>query len=727
MISFIYFLAFNAIALLVLPGCASQKNSEVRQVIASKEYSKPYSTPINKDISQSYTHLRSYEGHLLLGNDFIQLILAGIPGSPSKDMVQPFLLDVFIKKNARWSRYSKNFPNWISFSDPQKEKMTWFPIGFELKNKNEYSSIQYTWANLKNSRKLKTELGLKPDKAIASFLMQQKNSYKEQAIFHFNGQLNFNTSLPFDQTKILTFQNSNEIFSLISANKIILNKQAKEITARSISNKNRLHFLFGETILLSTPSLISQLESCEIETDLSAVYKCLDKQDSNNSRTKIDIINRVENEDDFLYPYWLKNISNQETYYIPIRSISENVLSLNKNFSYQLYNIASNENKQYKIAKDTTNIEISLPATKTTSISLSSKETAFLSIESKYPKGQFSFIKGNIPKDTTYISNSIIMVKKWPINIKLPENDYIVKIFNDNYTYCIEDLSAQSSDNISCKTSSELPKLNSSFWPISNTIFAQNDNQYKTINLSSNFPFTVRDEGTPFAIRVNTNNQKAEALWKNYYKKKKLSKLPLIKKFVSEQLKTASLTLTCPDYHFDLEAYKWLINTIKPDFAEAFNCTTEFQETKIRSHIHKWQRKKDIKIVPSNKRSLSKFYSQIKTKLKENPPIDYISFTKEPYSFYTSTYMGLNGETKIVGNKIQMTVDLSNLSNSAENYRVLAYSTEDVIRQRAFKLKAGESKSMLFNFKITEETNWIRFELYNGDNVVAIIPPFKSY
>ena len=67
------------------------------------------------------------------------------------------------------------------------------------------------------------------------------------------------------------------------------------------------------------------------------------------------------------------------------------------------------------------------------------------------------------------------MVKKWPINIKLPENDYIIKIFNDNYTYCIEDLSAQSSDSISCKTSNELPKLDDSFWPVGSSIFAQNE------------------------------------------------------------------------------------------------------------------------------------------------------------------------------------------------------------------------------------------------------------
>ena len=62
------------------------------------------------------------------------------------------------------------------------------------------------------------------------------------------------------------------------------------------------------------------------------------------------------------------------------------------------------------------------------------------------------------------------MVKKWPINIKLPENDYIIKIFNDNYTYCIEDLSAQSSDSISCKASNELPKLDDSFWPVGSSI-----------------------------------------------------------------------------------------------------------------------------------------------------------------------------------------------------------------------------------------------------------------
>ena len=160
------------------------------------------------------------------------------------------------------------------------------------------------------------------------------------------------------------------------------------------------------------------------------------------------------------------------------------------------------------------------------------------------------------------------------INIKLPENDYIIKIFNDNYTYCIEELSAQSSDSINCNKSNELPKLDDSFWPVGKAFFADlNANQYKKINLSSNFTFTVKRRKHPVFNQVNTNNKKAEAIWKSYYKKKKLSKLPLIKKFVSEQLKTASLTLTCPDYHFDLEAYKWLINTIKPDFAEVFNCT----------------------------------------------------------------------------------------------------------------------------------------------------------
>ena len=85
-----------------------------------------------------------------------------------------------------------------------------------------------------------------------------------------------------------------------------MNKKSQEISARTISNKTRLHFLFGEAILLSTPSLISDLESCEIETDLSSIYKCLDKQDSTNTRTKIDIINRVENEDDFYTHIGLK-------------------------------------------------------------------------------------------------------------------------------------------------------------------------------------------------------------------------------------------------------------------------------------------------------------------------------------------------------------------------------------------------------------------------------------
>ena len=55
MLSLIYFLAINTIALFILPGCANQKGSELRQVIASKKYSKPYSTPINKDISRVHT------------------------------------------------------------------------------------------------------------------------------------------------------------------------------------------------------------------------------------------------------------------------------------------------------------------------------------------------------------------------------------------------------------------------------------------------------------------------------------------------------------------------------------------------------------------------------------------------------------------------------------------------------------------------------------------------
>ena len=93
--------------------------------------------------------------------------------------------------------------------------------------------------------------------------MKQKENEKEQAIFHFNGQLNFNTSLPFDQTKILTFQNANEVLSLVSANKIILNKKSQEISARTISNKTRLHFLFGEAILLSTQALYQTLKAAK--------------------------------------------------------------------------------------------------------------------------------------------------------------------------------------------------------------------------------------------------------------------------------------------------------------------------------------------------------------------------------------------------------------------------------------------------------------------------------
>jgi hypothetical protein len=89
--------------------------------------------------------------------------------------------------------------------------------------------------------------------------------------------------------------------------------------------------------------------------------------------------------------------------------------------------------------------------------------------------------------------------------------------------------------------------------------------------------------------------------------------------------------------------------------------------------------------------------------------------------------MMLNKEIKMVGNKIQIEVDFRNLSNHTENYRVLAYSSEEMIRQKSFKLKAKENKSIILNFKITEETSWIRFELYNGDKIVAIIPPFKSY
>ena len=502
----------------------------------------------------------------------------------------------------------RELPKLDFFSDPQGDDLTWFPIGFELKNESNYSSIQFTWANQVNSRKLTTELGLKPDSPIASFLMHPKNGDREVAKFHFNRQLNFNTSLPFDQTKILTFQNRNEVISLVSANRIILKKTAEEITAKINNNRSAIHLLLGESILLNTPNLLSELETCDIESNLTAIYKCIDNIESKKQETKIEIINRVENENDYLYPYWLKNISNQETFYIPVRSLSENVLSLNKNFSYQLYNISSNENRQYKIVKEASSVEISLPATKTTNITFSPSRKAFLSVESKYPRGQFNFIKSRIPKNTKYMNSKTLLVESWPLNLKLPENDYSIKIFDDNYTYCVETLTAQSSDKILCKSPKSLPRINFTYWPDDKEIYADPMHKRQTLNLNTKHSFIVEDDSTPFAIKINTDNSKAQQMWQSYYKKKKLSKLPLVKRFTNEQLPNAKLTLKCPRYNFDLEAYKWLIKTIKPDFTEVFNCSNQYQDRKIISYIHENQRKKEIKIIPANRKKKNRIY-----------------------------------------------------------------------------------------------------------------------
>ena len=94
------------------------------------------------------------------------------PGSPTQQHLQAIILDMYVKKHGKWTRYSKNLPIWLSFKNDDEKKDAWFPIGFELINKKKFSSIKFTWATNDSSKKIVTRLSVKNDLPLASFSIE---------------------------------------------------------------------------------------------------------------------------------------------------------------------------------------------------------------------------------------------------------------------------------------------------------------------------------------------------------------------------------------------------------------------------------------------------------------------------------------------------------------------------------------------------------------------------
>ena len=149
---------------------------------------------------------------------------------------------------------------------------------------------------------------------------------------------------------------------------------------------------------------------------------------------EIDFKNSDQSKGNFLYPYWIKDLLTQETFYIPFRLKSQNVMRLPPKKFYQLYNLGSSKSTDMTIPKKQS---ITLVPVKTMDITLdfSVKRPAFISLKTKYPKGQFTFENASLPKNTSKVSSNVILVKKWPLKLTLIENEYDLELFDDNETF----------------------------------------------------------------------------------------------------------------------------------------------------------------------------------------------------------------------------------------------------------------------------------------------------
>ena len=195
-IKFSYF--FNTFILLFLSNCSHSTNVELRNLQHEREFSAPVASPINPDILKNNRHLESYKDQLLLSNDLVQLVVSGIPGSPTQQHLQAIILDMYVKKHGKWTRYSKNLPIWLSFKNDDEKKDAWFPIGFELINKKKFSSIKFTWATNDSSKKIVTRLSVKNDLPLASFSIEGNTPSNGSCIL----MRTFNTILHFLTIKL---------------------------------------------------------------------------------------------------------------------------------------------------------------------------------------------------------------------------------------------------------------------------------------------------------------------------------------------------------------------------------------------------------------------------------------------------------------------------------------------------------------------------------------------
>ena len=195
---------------------------------------------------------------------------------------------------------------------------------------------------------------------------------------------------------------------------------------------------------------------------------------------------------------------------------------------YQLYNLGSSKSTDMTIPKKQS---ITLVPVKTMDITLdfSVKRPAFISLKTKYPKGQFTFENASLPKNTSKVSSNVILVKKWPLKLTLIENEYDLELFDDNETFCKEKLNAKSSRIIECQASeTQQGDMEYSYWP-NNDKFANVQLRERQLNLSTAQAFIVKDSNSQFALEVVTLDPTAKIKWKKYSQQKDLPKLPLLK------------------------------------------------------------------------------------------------------------------------------------------------------------------------------------------------------
>ena len=576
------------------------------------------SEPITPGLAVTFSHLKAYEGQVLLGNSYLHVILSGVPLEEVSGAFQPAITAIWLNSDDQWKKVAFLAP--ISFrvlgnGNPTPYRV----IGMDVRFEKESASVVYFLSSSKQGfgPAPKIIFTIPHDQPQFDITMPNKKGDNKKPLQQIQWSLQWSVAYenPLVQT---TFQQQNMTYiigarddmssAILSDESLHLRKPKpghyilSSDPSKNLENKNEstVSFLLGSKLMADLPRIISAIPKCASKKKLTAVgtfyqqlIPCMERQNfrkfllSSPPSPKAIASHRRN--------VLLTDSKENKVFYLTLRENQDILLSLDPLETYHLTEMTARGPENLGMIKPYSNLaRLDLPSRQVGEIQFNMdidgaiSPPIALSITSPNLKNAklVEFIAAG-HEGVQDVGNNFLSIDAFPAQISVPVGSYQISIYGNGTLLCLREIvvSADATHQFHCSGDriahrdfltgflgsdllepSALSKYLKIFQP-----HIVNKTEERTTSESTINGLVVHNREKTLRLQYFPANAVVRKEWRHSQSKAKGFPLATFSTFAHSR-QQGMLELSCPETDINLEELFHTIKRIRPDAMQVFGC-----------------------------------------------------------------------------------------------------------------------------------------------------------